>query len=65
MVGTRTDFPSPMKRAVGGAIGRSYGKYLFDARFNGDIAEVVIFDVALTASERQQMDAYFKAHWQL
>jgi hypothetical protein len=49
---------------VGGSIGRAFG---VDAenRFQGDIAEIVIFDVALSDAEAQQMLAYFKLHWQL
>lgn len=48
--------------AGGGSIG---GGGTGDTRFLGDMAEVVIFDAALTDPERQQMDAYFKAHWNL
>lgn len=50
---------------VGGSIGRALGYTTGDNRFQGDIAEVVVFDVALTDSEVPTMEAYFKQHWQL
>jgi hypothetical protein len=49
---------------VGGSIGRAFGVD-GENRFQGDIAEIVIFDAALSDTEAQQMLAYFKAHWQL
>jgi hypothetical protein len=49
---------------VGGSIGRAFGYMTNDNRFQGDIAEIVIFDVALSDSEAQQMGSYFKQHWQ-
>jgi hypothetical protein len=55
----------PGKGLVGGSIGRAVGYTGGDHRFDGDIAEVVIFDIGLTDAERQQMEAYFKAHWNL
>ena len=48
---------------VGGAIGRA--GTASESRFQGDIAEVVIFDTALGDTAKQQMEAYFKAHWNL
>jgi len=54
----------PGSAFVGGSIGRAVG---VDAenRFQGDIAEIVIFDAALTDTEAQQLLAYFKMHWHL
>jgi hypothetical protein len=52
-------------RFAGGAIGRAFGFTNVDERFAGDIAEIVIFDAALTDPERLQMEAYFKQHWSL
>jgi hypothetical protein len=49
----------------GGSIGRALGVTDIDERFIGDIAEIVVFNVGLTDPERLQMEAYFKAHWQL
>jgi hypothetical protein len=49
----------------GGSIGRALGVTDLDERFIGDIAEIVVFTVGLTDPERLQMEAYFKAHWQL
>jgi hypothetical protein len=49
---------------VGGSIGRAFGVDA-DNRFQGDIAEVVIFDAGLADADVQQMLAYFKAHWHL
>jgi hypothetical protein len=54
----------PASGFVGGSIGRAFGTHT-DNRFQGDIAEVVIFDAGLTDLDVQQMNAYFKAHWQL
>ena len=48
---------------VGGAIGRAGSTS--ESRFQGDIAEIVIFDTALSDTAKQQMEAYFKAHWNL
>jgi hypothetical protein len=50
---------------AGGGIGRAIEQDGADMRFIGDIAEIVVFDVALTDAERLQMEAYFKQHWQL
>jgi hypothetical protein len=50
---------------AGGAIGRALRTGTNDDRFIGDIAEVVIFDTALTDAERLQMEAYFTTHWHL
>jgi hypothetical protein len=55
---------APATNIVGGAIGRGIG-VADDYRFDGDIAEVVIFDAALTDADRLQMEAYFKTHWGL
>jgi hypothetical protein len=49
---------------VGGSIGRAFGT-TGDNRYQGDIAEVMIFDAALNDGERVEMEAYFSAHWQL
>jgi hypothetical protein len=49
---------------VGGSIGRAFTS-AEEHRFEGDIAEIVIFDVALTDDEAAQMATYFKQHWGL
>jgi hypothetical protein len=55
----------PGRGFSGGAIGRALRTHTGDDRFIGDIAEIVVFDVALSDPERLQMEAYLKAHWQL
>jgi hypothetical protein len=52
----------PGKGFGGGSIGRAFSTTT-DHRFQGDIAEVVIFDVALTDAEAVEMGTYFKLHW--
>lgn len=48
----------------GGSIGRAY-ENRSDNRFCGDIAEIVIFDAALSDVEAQAMETYFREHWRL
>lgn len=55
---------TPATKLQGGSIGWAQSNSV-ENRFQGDIAEVVVFDVGLTDNEKQQMEAYFKAHWNL
>jgi hypothetical protein len=54
----------PATEFAGGSIGRAFST-ASENRFQGDIAEVVAFDTALSDDEAQQMGAYFKQHWGL
>ena len=49
---------------TGGAIGRAY-ESRGDNCFRGDIAEIVIFDAALSDVDAPAMEAYFREHWRL
>ena len=49
---------------AGGSIGRAIGVGS-DQRFRGDIAEIVIYDAALTDGQAAGLDAYFRQHWRL
>ncbi len=49
---------------AGGSIGRAFST-ASENRFQGDIAEVIVFDSALSDDQAQQMGAYFKQHWGL
>jgi hypothetical protein len=49
---------------AGGSIGRAF-ETRTDNRFRGDIAEIVVFDAALTDTEARRMEAYFRQHWHL
>jgi len=49
-----------------GTLGRAYKSVsVIDSRFIGDIAEVVVYDAALSQTELLGLEAYAKAHWQL
>jgi hypothetical protein len=57
---------SPLSYAEGGAIGRAVNVTTalgFDNRFRGDIAEVVVYDEALSDADRTAVEAYLRAHW--
>jgi hypothetical protein len=57
---------TPLAYAQGGAIGRAVVQLTLsgvDTRFNGDIAEVIIYDAALSDSDRLGVEAYLKAKW--
>jgi hypothetical protein len=54
----------PATEFAGGSIGRAFST-ASENRFQGDIAEVVVFDTALSDDQAQQMGAYFKQHWGL
>jgi hypothetical protein len=49
---------------IGGSIGRAF-EDRFDNRFRGDIAEIVIYDAALTDGQIRAIEAYFRQHWRL
>ena len=46
-----------------GSIGRAAYVNYRDERFNGDIAEVLVFDSELSESDRQAVETYLEAHW--
>jgi hypothetical protein len=46
-----------------GSVGRGLRVNLSDERFNGDIAEVLVFDSDLAESDRQAAETYLEAHW--
>jgi hypothetical protein len=46
-----------------GSIGRAAYVNYRDERFNGDIAEVLIFDSELSESDRQAVETYLETHW--
>jgi hypothetical protein len=54
-----------LRSIVKGFIGRGYqlGQYPEDTRYSGQIAEIVVFDSALSDVERGALEAYFKATW--
>jgi hypothetical protein len=54
-----------LKRSQLGFIGRGFDSAVGvdDSRFAGDIAEIVIFDVALTTDQRKALQGYFRASW--
>ena len=54
----------PGSHFAGGSIGRAFETQT-DNRFRGDIAEIVIFDAALTNAEARRMEAYLRQHWHL
>jgi len=50
--------------ANGGAIGRGIVQSAkFDTRFRGDIAEIIIYDSALTSEEATNVEKYLALHW--
>jgi hypothetical protein len=50
----------PFCRKAGGSTVAS-----FPRRFQGGMADIVIFDEALPDGERRRMEDYFREHWQL
>jgi hypothetical protein len=56
---------NPLAYAGGGAIGRSVDQTpaSTDPRFRGDIAEVIVYDAALSDSDRLTVEAYLKDFW--
>jgi hypothetical protein len=57
---------SPLSYAGGGAIGRAVAvttAFGSDNRFRGDVAEVVVYDAALSDADRTTVEAYLQAHW--
>lgn len=64
-VGTDYD-PTPLAYSGGGAIGRAdfatTGLGL-DNRFNGDVAEVIVYDAALQDIDRINVEKYLRTHW--
>jgi hypothetical protein len=51
--------------ADGGAIGRAFfNNGSADARFRGDIAEVIVYDTSLDDPTRIVVEGYLKNHWQ-
>jgi hypothetical protein len=49
---------------AGGSIGRAL-EDRSDQRFRGDIAEIVIYDAALTDGQARAIEAYFRQPWRL
>jgi hypothetical protein len=55
-----------LRTADGGAIGRSFTTLTsthIDARFVGDIAEVLVYDAALSNADRASVVSYLEADW--
>jgi hypothetical protein len=52
-----------MKPAVMGFIGRGLQPAPFDSRFKGDIAEILIYDVALDSQQRRLLEQYLQSRW--
>jgi hypothetical protein len=68
--GVRVDFnadTSPATIALSGAVGRGYAdsSWGYDARFDGDIAEILVYDTALDDASRLRVENYLRAHWSL
>lgn len=56
----------PLQLASNGSIGRAYSTTLgSDARFVGDIAEVLVYDTALGDPDRLTIEQYLRDHWAL
>jgi hypothetical protein len=59
----------PLHLATGGAIGRALFAQTVvnggDDRFVGDIAEVLVYDAALTQAEESAIEQYMRSHWGL
>ena len=47
---------------LGGTIGRGYDT-TSDTRFQGDVAEIVVYNAALSEADKADVKAYLKAHW--
>jgi hypothetical protein len=59
---------SPLSTASDGAIGRALVQTTIlgvDPRFRGDIAEVIVYDTALSDSDRAAVDTYLTNRWQV
>ena len=57
---------APLSYAAGGAVGRAANVTTangFDGRFRGDIAEIVVYDAALSSADRIAVETYLQAHW--
>jgi hypothetical protein len=54
----------PLLAATGGAIGRGYVKTT-ETRFQGDIAELLVYTSALSDADKADVVAYLKTHWHL
>jgi hypothetical protein len=57
---------TPLSYASGGAIGRAVAVTTalgFENRFRGDIAEVIVYDAALTDADRIAVEQYLAGHW--
>jgi len=48
-----------------GYLGVAYSISAADDRYNGDIAEVIGYDIALDATDRAAVESYLKSHWGL
>ena len=46
-------------------LGLAYYIQTTDTRYNGDIAEVIGYDIALDATDRAAVESYLKSHWGL
>jgi hypothetical protein len=59
-------FVSSLLTAANGAVGRGVVMTTatgLDGRFRGDIAEVLVYDAALSDVERRAVEGYLKGHW--
>ena len=54
-----------MPVAAEGRLGRGFGNTNLDTRFRGDLAEVIVFTKALSASEQSEVMEYLQRHWGL
>ena len=62
LVGTDAD-RTAMVSADQGAVGRAFLTTAGSTQFQGGLAEVLVFDVALTDADRQATEAYLRAKW--
>jgi hypothetical protein len=54
--------------AAGGAIGRAVLQTTaspYDQRFNGDIAQVIVYDTALADADRSALEQYLARRWSI
>jgi hypothetical protein len=58
------DARTPLQAIGAGFVGRG-GVANVDQRFLGDIAEVLVYDVALADAERRVVEASLHFHWDL
>jgi hypothetical protein len=56
---------TPLQRNDNGAIGRAFSITVSDTRYVGAIAEVIVYDRALSAADRKAVEAYLDQHWGL